>query len=367
MGIFEKSIFLRSRFEHNCLLSLTVMMTCVLIWIPQTIHFRYFTFVNYEHHKRKRNDVIGRIIITTTMAAVIVTAFYVLTHLQVRICLFPDSQGHSSIRCRPQSEFSFWQDKKIFWHSGRIPNSSFALRRNHSFSIIERVHPGFGNGEKQFVARGSPNDLKNAARLFFDAEGELLHSPNGPIVRERDDTSKRAFLFYKTKSEMNILNHSHTVNRPITAPEVSKTSQCDGRPRTTHSVHRLLVSQWWHVGIFCFVASKLDRKSLPFQLNIFYGSSENQIINSGKAFFSIVRRRNVRNPNSFLCFWTIEQFKDTRLFITQNSRARKRPNQTRWKTAGGKDRRENRNNRTKIKETSQGCLNNNLNIIFSDH
>ena len=339
-------------------------MTCVLIWIPQTIHFRYFTFVNYEHHKRKRNDVIGRIIITTTMAAVIVTAFYVLTHLQVRICLFPDSQGHSSIRCRPQSEFSFWQDKKIFWHSGRIPNSSFALRRNHSFSIIERVHPGFGNGEKQFVARGSPNDLKNAARLFFDAEGELLHSPNGPIVRERDDTSKRAFLFYKTKSEMNILNHSHTVNRPITAPEVS---QGEGRPRTTHSVHRLLVSQWWHVGIFCFVASKLDRKSLPFQLNIFYGSSENQIINSGKAFFSIVRRRNVRNPNSFLCFWTIEQFKDTRLFITQNSRARKRPNQTRWKTAGGKDRRENRNNRTKIKETSQGCPNKNLNIIFTDH
>ena len=62
------------------------MMACVLIWIPQTIHFRYFTFVNYEHHKRKRNDVIGRIIITTTMAAVIVTAFYVLTHLQVRIC-----------------------------------------------------------------------------------------------------------------------------------------------------------------------------------------------------------------------------------------------------------------------------------------
>ena len=223
-------------------------MTCVLIWIPQTIHFRYFTFVNYEHHKRKRNDVIGRIIITTTMAAVIVTAFYVLTHLQVRICLFPDSQGHSSIRCRPQSEFSFWQDKKIFWHSGRIPNSSFALRRNHSFSIIERVHPGFGNGEKQFVARGSPNDLKNAARLFFDAEGELLHSPNGPIVRERDDTSKRAFLFYKTKSEMNILNHSHTVNRPITAPEVSKTSQGDGRPRTTRFVHRLLMSQWWHVG-----------------------------------------------------------------------------------------------------------------------
>ena len=217
-------IFSKSRFDHNCLLSMTVMMTCVLIWIPQTIHFRYFTFVNYEHHKRKRNDVIGRIIITTTMAAVIVTAFYVLTHLQVRICLFPDSQGHSSIRCRPVSEFSFWQDKKIFWHSGRIPNSSFALRRNHSFSIIERVHPGFGNGEKQFVARGSPNDLKNAARLFFDAEGELLHSPNGPIVRERDDTSKRAFLFYKTKSEMNILNHSHTVNRPITAPEVSATA-----------------------------------------------------------------------------------------------------------------------------------------------
>ena len=244
MGIFEKSIFLRSRFEHNCLLSMTVMMTCVLIWIPQTIHFRYFTFVNYEHHKRKRNDVIGRIIITTTMAAVIVTAFYVLTHLQVRICLFPDSQGHSSIRCRPQSEFSFWQDKKIFWHSGRIPNSSFALRRNHSFSIIERVHPGFGNGEKQFVARGSPNDLKNAARLFFDAEGELLHSPNGPIVRERDDTSKRAFLFYKTKSEMNILNHSHTVNRPITAPEVSRKSPAKAVPG------RQILSNdsWWVSG-----------------------------------------------------------------------------------------------------------------------
>ena len=48
-----------------------------------------------------------------------------------------------------------------------------------------------------------------------------MHSPNGPIVRERDDTSKRAFLFYKTKSEMNILDNSHTVNRPITAPEVS--------------------------------------------------------------------------------------------------------------------------------------------------
>ena len=48
-----------------------------------------------------------------------------------------------------------------------------------------------------------------------------MHSPNGPIVRERDDTSKRAFLFYKTKSEMNILDNSLTVNRPITAPEVS--------------------------------------------------------------------------------------------------------------------------------------------------
>lgn len=50
-----------------------------------------------------------------------------------------------------------------------------------------------------------------------------------------------------------------------------------------------------------FVASKVDRKSLPFQLNIFYGSSENQIINSGKAFFNIVRRRNVRNLNSLFC------------------------------------------------------------------
>ena len=109
----------------------------------------------------------------------------------------------------------------IFWHLGRIPNSSYALKRNHSFSIIERVHPGFGNGEKQLVARGSPNDLKNAARLFFDAEGELLHSPNGPIVRDRDDTSKRAFLFYKTKREMDVLDHARTVHRPITAPEVS--------------------------------------------------------------------------------------------------------------------------------------------------
>jgi len=50
-----------------------------------------------------------------------------------------------------------------------------------------------------------------------------------------------------------------------------------------------------------FVASKVDRKSLPSQLNIFYGSSENQIINSGKAFFNIVRRRNVRNLNSLFC------------------------------------------------------------------
>ena len=149
---------------------MTVMMIFVLIWIPQTrdprttqpvgpwtgcadqavrgslaqtIHFRYFTFVNYELHKRKRNDVIGLIIITTMMAAVIVTAFYVLTHLQVS--LFSDSQGHSSIRYRLKSEFSFWQDKEIFWHSGRIPNSSNALRRNHSFSIIERVHPGQGS------------------------------------------------------------------------------------------------------------------------------------------------------------------------------------------------------------------------------
>lgn len=74
------SIFIVYR---NYLLSMTVTTICGLIWIPQTIHFRYFTFVNYERHKRKRNDVIGRIIITTMMAAVIVTAFYVLTHLQV--------------------------------------------------------------------------------------------------------------------------------------------------------------------------------------------------------------------------------------------------------------------------------------------
>lgn len=58
-----------------------------------------------------------------------------------------------------------------------------------------------------------------------------------------------------------------------------------------------------------FVASKLDRKSLPFQLNIFYGSSENQIINSGKAFFCIVRRRNVRIRILFCVF---EQLNDLR-------------------------------------------------------
>lgn len=132
-----------------------------------------------------------------------------------------------------------------------------------------------------------------------------MHSPNGPIVRERDDTSKRAFLFYKTKSEMNILDNSHTVNRPITAPEVSLGSRDElghgpsettrpGRPTPGESV----MTCW---NIFTRKASKVDRKSLPFQLNIFYGSSENQIINSGKAFFNIVRRRNVRNLNSLFC------------------------------------------------------------------
>ena len=87
-----------------CLLSMTVMMIYLLIWIRQTIHFRYFTFVNYERHKRKRNDVIGQIIITTLMADVIVTAFYVLIHLQVRICLILDSRGRLSIQTPYPSE-----------------------------------------------------------------------------------------------------------------------------------------------------------------------------------------------------------------------------------------------------------------------
>ena len=96
-----------------CLLSMTVMMIYLLIWIPQTIHFRYFTFVNYERHKRKRNDVIRQIIITILMADVIVTAFYVLIHLQVRLCLISDSRGRLSIQTPYPSElieFHIWHD-----------------------------------------------------------------------------------------------------------------------------------------------------------------------------------------------------------------------------------------------------------------
>ncbi|CAG5100234.1 Oidioi.mRNA.OKI2018_I69.XSR.g16906.t1.cds [Oikopleura dioica] len=41
---------------------------------------------------------------------------------------------------------------------------------------------------------------KSFKMLFRDPEGELLHSPNGPAVRDDDQTDKRAFLFFKSKS-----------------------------------------------------------------------------------------------------------------------------------------------------------------------
>ena len=124
-----------------CLLSMTVMMIYLLIWIRQTIHFRYFTFVNYERHKRKRNDVIGQIIITTLMADVIVTAFYVLIHLQVSTCLISDSRGRLSIQTPYPSElveFHIWQD---------IVNI-LTFRKNSKFKLCIEKKPFFLNNWK---------------------------------------------------------------------------------------------------------------------------------------------------------------------------------------------------------------------------
>ena len=47
------------------------------------------------------------------------------------------------------------------------------------------------------VTENSPN-----SPYPTDPNGELLHSPYGPRVRDQDDLSKRAFFYFKSKTEI---------------------------------------------------------------------------------------------------------------------------------------------------------------------
>ena len=81
---------------------------------------------------------------------------------------------------------------------GRIPLALHNRKRHKSYSVIEQVHHGKCFGEKKIVKRGCAHHLKaTAQKLFCDPEGELLHSPHGPSVKDSDDTSKRAFFYFK--------------------------------------------------------------------------------------------------------------------------------------------------------------------------
>ena len=79
------------------------------------------------------------------------------------------------------------------------------------FSIDSR------NNENVFFLWENQFRFRSASKMLFrDPEGELLHSPNGPAgtsfsicaidgnlsfkVRDGDETDKRAFLFFKSKS-----------------------------------------------------------------------------------------------------------------------------------------------------------------------
>lgn len=67
-------------------------------------------------------------------------------------------------------------------------------------SIQHRVSSGRCDGEKKFVKRGNSVELQKVAKtLFRDPDGELLHSPLGPRVRDDDETHNRAFFYFKPR------------------------------------------------------------------------------------------------------------------------------------------------------------------------
>ena len=60
----------------------------------------------------------------------------------------------------------------------------------------------YKNKKSLFYANFNSRQKPQTHPSSLDPEGELLHSPFGPRVRDRDDLSKRAFFYFKSKTEI---------------------------------------------------------------------------------------------------------------------------------------------------------------------